>query len=1142
MAIEDSDSDVSPAEFGRIGREMMQRAILRAAGQETDYCVRGRPARRYYISNLTPEREKDEDDDLFTETTPSTIGLQVQPAGDELEVGVAFEIYIRSLPTYDEYIDETPDDFDPTADAFYVKEEIVFTGQFDYSADPTAEAERLTEALNDRLADAISALEETRVLHPAEPLGDVDDLMEGRSTDPTNLAEPEYESLIDSITDRPRLDHEWEIELAVEARDDDLEIRLTNDVPETAVTEPTGAVAAPVTAETCLFNPEIRLTGTLAPYELDVVSEDFRYDRQIWGKGMNCSVGLREDDCELSEDPPTKVAIETQTVPDHQTYRFVHRGEEDQYEADVEHLIEVDDTYDTSLESLWQEEPVETLRSMADGMRSYLTEWEGPLRRQKRDELTPQELDEFDEAAQKFRREIDNFERGIDALEKCPEGLRAFRMMNRAFAEQPDDVGIPGWRPFQLVFIVSNVSSLLAREYDEFASHRDDEAEVLWFPTGGGKTEAYLGLIVFGLFFDRLRGKERGVSAWIRFPLTLLGSQQLRRFLRVLTFANVVKDDLRLPGEPFSIGYYAGSGTTPNRIGGRNNLDTQFEGPNGDRILQDECQSIDYCPRCDAPIDVEWDAAEHAVHHVCTGTDCDVGRLPLYVTDHEIYRNVPSILLGTLDRITVVGSNPRFANLIGNITSECPVHGYGYSSKCSEWTTIKCEADLKTVDEQFYDPIPSLHLVDEVHLLGEELGVFAGHYETLYLELCEQLHGETPKIVTSTATISDRERGDGEPAYQRHVQNLFLRDANRFPVDGPELGESFYGTTTDERLRRYYGIAPRNKTHIYAVLDLVKQFHEVVRDFRERAATELDLDPEAKEKILEMYELSIVYFLRLTEKDRFTRSIENQIDREMEDDGYESSIELKQLTADVDDPDLESLEEPNAGFTERPDTIAATSFIGHGVDVERFNNMFFFGFPSRTFQYIQASNRVGRRVPGFVVDVFKPFDQRDRHRYRYFSKTHEYLSRAVEDVSVDRWSKFSLDKTFPGLFKGFFLQYFRPKMFREYDVNLQSAWDLQDFIDPEAGETYSGFSIDQLTEMLHRAYGVGPDGQDRPYFEDQIESRIESNWDFWLSRGTEEDYTQFREDEMHSLRDIGEDGEFDIEPREHSVYNFLVNQ
>ena len=121
---------------------------------------------------------------------------------------------------------------------------------------------------------------------------------------------------------------------------------------------------------------------------------------------------------------------------------------------------------------------------------------------------------------------------------------------------------------------------------------------------------------------------------------------------------------------------------------------------------------------------------------------------------------------------------------------------------------------------------------------------------------------------------------------------------------------------------------------------------------------------------------------------------------EMEDDGYESSIELKQLTADVDDPDLESLEEPNAGFTERPDTIAATSFIGHGVDVERFNNMFFFGFPSRTFQYIKASNRVGRRVPGFVVDVFKPFEQSDRHRYRYFSKTLVYLIRAVVDVSV----------------------------------------------------------------------------------------------------------------------------------------------
>lgn len=628
---------------------MIETAIRRAAGQESDYCIGGKPTRRYYVSNLTPESEKDDDDDeLFTETTPSTIGLQVQPQADQLGIGVAFEIYIRSLPTCREYADEVPDEYDPTTDNFYIKERVTFADTLDLAREQGEEADRLTAALNETLHDTVKSVEEERVIHPTQPItADVDELVDPMSTDPTALSDTEYEAFLDAVGSQAQLRHEWELELDIEMRDDDVEIRLTNDIPDDVA----NGRDATVDHELGLLNPEIRVRGGLKPYELDIVSEDFRYDRRIWGKGLNCSVALRTEDSTESEEPSDVVSIETQTVPQNQTYRFVHRGEEDRYETDVKHLVQIDDEFDTSLESLWRGSPIEILHAMADGMRSYLSEWEGALRRQKREELDPPELEEYDEAAQQFRREIDNFERGIEVLENCPDGMRAFRMMNRAFAEQPEEERIPGWRPFQIVFIVSNVSSILAREYEEFESHRDDEVEVLWFPTGGGKTEAYLGLVVFALFFDRLRGKERGVTAWIRFPLTLLGSQQLRRFLRVLTHANAVREELSLPGERFSIGYYAGSDTTPNRIGGRNTLDTQFEGPNGDRILREKCQSIESCPRCDAPVDVEWRPAEHAVAHVCTGETCDVDDLPLYVTDHEIYRNVPSVLLGTLVRL-----------------------------------------------------------------------------------------------------------------------------------------------------------------------------------------------------------------------------------------------------------------------------------------------------------------------------------------------------------------------------------------------------------------------------------------------------------------------------------------------------------
>lgn len=581
MASADSEVEPSTADFERIGREMIERAISRAAGQESDYCVGGRPSGRYYVSNLTPDRLKDEEDELFTETKPSTIGLQIRPGADEetLRVGISFDAYVRTMPTPGEYEAEVPDDYDPLSGRLYSKIRVRVRETLSLSADLDEEADRLSERVNEELAETVSDTIEERTVYPVDPPKDVGNVLGRSDVDPGRLSEAEYETLLDELWALPSVDHEWDLEVDVKRRDDEVELRLTNDVPMTTVDE--GGSSPSVDYEACLFNPEIRASGELRPYELDVVSEDFRYDRRIWGKGMNCSVGLRDADVDLATGEAADVAVETRAVSRHQTYRFVHRGEEDRYEADIEHLIDVDDGFDTSLEALWQGDLVETLYTISDAMHEYHTEWKGALRRQKRDELTEEELREYDEAAQQFQREIDNFERGIEALEERPDGLRAFRMMNRAFAEQPDRVGIPGWRPFQLVFIVSNLSSILAREYDEYESYRDEEAEVLWFPTGGGKTEAYLGLIVYALFFDRLRGKNRGVTAWIRFTLTLLGSQQLRRFMRVLTFANEVKEDVGLSGERFSIGYYTGSTTTPNRIGGRNTLDSQFEGPNG---------------------------------------------------------------------------------------------------------------------------------------------------------------------------------------------------------------------------------------------------------------------------------------------------------------------------------------------------------------------------------------------------------------------------------------------------------------------------------------------------------------------------------------------------------------------------------
>ncbi len=265
------------------------------------------------------------------------------------------------------------------------------------------------------------------------------------------------------------------------------------------------------------------------------------------------------------------------------------------------------------------------------------------------------------------------------------------------------------------------------------------------FPTGGGKTEAYLGLVLFNLFFDRMRGKSRGVTAWIRFPLRLLSRQQKQRFMEAMLEADELrrapKDEGGLGGRgrEFSLGYFVGSQDSPNDIGKNNRLHEDFRASH--ETLEDKGKHLEACPLCGSDVRVEYEENENTVYHTCTGSDLDDGeecidRIPIYVTDHDIYRYQPSVLLGSLDKIAVMGMQPLFANLLGNFTTRCPDHGIGYSGRCPEKHICDYDDDSEEFidmepgtrdpdrreDTEFFDPVPTLHLVDEVHLLNEELG------------------------------------------------------------------------------------------------------------------------------------------------------------------------------------------------------------------------------------------------------------------------------------------------------------------------------------------------------------------------------------------------------------------------------------
>ena len=1134
-ASDENDINLTPAH--KIGSHLTTETLKRSRGHHQPYCSGNFPHDQYHISNLAPEHDLFEDEEFEAKTRPSSISLEFTPVStaDTVDISLSFDVYYPAVPTYEEYLHlfekslqaarvEAANRMDGSIDPSDVSEENINSDSLynlderffrrvgvgvDTEFDPTAheqEASRITEMLQSKLMTTVSdSLDD----FPGVNNSLSEQPITSDKTSTTPLSESEYTARVEQRTKLSEADLEWDLQVEVTRSGDEFALALANYSPDGQSSDEYDGIF-----ERFIFNPKITAVGQFEPYTFDLVPEDYRYDQRVWSKGHNCGTTSEIDD-------HGNRRIETTAVPRCPVYEFVFNT-----------------AYETNFDQLASGKTIETLEDIESGMIEYLNSWQGSRREEIRRELglSQAELEQYDAAAEDFTTEIERFQQGIDILKQDSQALRAFRLMNEVNDRQYD---FPGWRLFQVVYIVSNLSSIVRREYPEFESPHDDAAGVLWFPTGGGKTEAYLGLILFNLFYDRLRGKEQGVTAWIRFPLRLLSRQQQDRFLESLLYAEEIRQannnlGLDSRGEPFSLGFYVGSHDTPNAIGtSRDRYREAFS--ESQQRLEEECQVVETCPLCQSDVRVEFDKEKNSVFHHCTGDSC-IGQLPLYVVDRDIYRYVPSVLLGSLDKIVVSGMQPRFANILGNLTTECPIHGYGYSGKCSEHAHCDVDSEnLREVDpNELYDPVPTLHLIDEVHLLSEELGTFSSHYETLYLTLCDEIHGKEPKILTSTATIAK---------YERQMQNLFQKEAVRFPVDGPKRRETFYGHLTDTIQREYVGFMPDNRSHLYSILDTIQNYHELIRDARELSSEELadrvgldSLTKSKKRELLDLYELSVIYFTNKVEKDRYRENIAKHTNPKMMENGYENSIVERQLTADTEDSDLlETLEnQGDIPFENRVDTVPSTSFIGHGIDVNRFNMMMFYGLPAQTFQYIQSSSRVGRQsgVTGFVFNAFNPLEERDMHRYRFFEKMHEYLDRAVEPVPIDRWAKFGIERTFVGVANALLIQHYRPMMWRSETVtedteqvraNVQKASHLYKLM---TSNNYSDFTKQNMKILLRSAFGVDEQTTETRYFTSQLDTKLNNLWRYWEQNLPSMNYPEFPRDEkpMVSLRDIGNSG------------------
>jgi hypothetical protein len=488
--------------------------------------------------------------------------------------------------------------------------------------------------------------------------------------------------------------------------------------------------------------------------------------------------------------------------------------------------------------------------------------------------------------------------------------LTAWRFMNQAFGEfwKDKNASVKGWRPFQIAFILSQIPAIVSRiecwkSSPAITAKDDREASLLYFSTGGGKSESFFGLLVFCLAFDRLRGKQHGVSALVRYPLRLLTSQQAQRLSQVLAAAYKVRwswqrQGLDLKGAGFDIGFWVGGGNTPNNrnVRGFSEIPTltndwdEVSLRRGDySIYWKKWVRLATCPFCSGALTGadgkktstiglrrfrEGPPPEERLAHCCFNRECAWNRrhgaadqphpLPIHIMDSDIYAYAPAVLLGTVDKLALIGQSARTLIRVLGMFGFAAWQHRDSGRLFSPWLRDQlqrgpdasgCEGVFpfyRDGKKLFFDPYPVLEIQDEAHLLDESLGTFSGLFETTFLHALRTLSpllgdqvikeggvARPPRIVAASATVSD-------PG--RQIDQIYQRQVVLFPQPGPDLYESFYARlrepdsgdpardasdNSEHRTptrRRYVSLMTNGRTHTAATVAILSAFHLTITE------------------------------------------------------------------------------------------------------------------------------------------------------------------------------------------------------------------------------------------------------------------------------------------------------------------------
>ena len=629
----------------------------------------------------------------------------------------------------------------------------------------------------------------------------------------------------------------------------------------------------------------------------------------------------------------------------------------------------------------------------------------------------------------------DRIERGIQVLAEDADALDAFRVANRAVARalrKRLEIATPRWRAFQLAFVLLNLPGLA----DPRDPHRET-VDLLFFPTGGGKTEAYLGLAAFAMVLRRLRHPEQkglagaGVSVIMRYTLRLLTLDQLARAAGLVCALELERErEVARYGEwPFEIGLWVGKAATPNILGRKGDGRADSARSKVNQFKKDPSHKpspipLENCPWCGerfqpASFSLEPDSDHPSeLRIVCTNFECDFTRdraLPIVAVDEPIYRRLPAFLIATVDKFASLPWVGPSGALLGG-ADRADAKGFYGAAEPGRGTRLSTAL-----------PPPDLVIQDELHLIAGPLGTMAGLYEAAIEALCvREIDGRAvrPKIVASTATVRRA---------QDQIQALFARPMTQvFPPPGPDRRNSFFARTvpaSESPARLYLGIASQGRNPKVlmrkAWLALMGAAERSYRDAGGHKNLENPADP---------YMTVLGYFNSLRELGGARRILEEEVQNTVKSYGMRKRVgedrglfqdrknfsEVVELTSRVStDKVADARRRLGVGFhdiKQRVDCAIATNMISVGLDIPRLGLMVVLGQPKAHAEYIQATSRVGRddERPGLVVTLLNIHKPRDRSHYERFRHYHETFYRSVEVGSVTPFSARALDRGFAG--------------------------------------------------------------------------------------------------------------------------------